>query len=365
VVLAGGGTAGHVLPALAVADALVAGGRSAPSILFVGSRRGQETQLVPPAGYALWDLPGRGLLRRLTPANLLALAGLLAALAICLWRFARQRPRVVVCLGGYAALAPSLAGLMLGVAVVVVNLDAVPGATIRLVSRFSKSCATAWEGSGLPNAVVTGLPLRREILAARAGGRQAAREALGIPDRRRLVLVMGGSLGSARINAAAQSLAEIWARRSDLVLRHVVGRRDWAAKAPLSISPHPLGLDYQPVEYEPGMALWLAAADLVVARAGAGTIAELAAMARPAVLVPLPGSPGDHQTANAELIVGQGGAVLLADADCDGPALAALGEVLLSDPEGLEAMGAAAAKLAKLAASEDVAALVEAAAKAR
>lgn len=364
-ILAGGGTAGHVLPALSVAEALVAKGRSRAEILFVGARRGQEAALVPPAGFDLRLLAGRGFSRRPSLANLAAAGDLLAAVAASVRLVGERRPAVVVAVGGYASVAPALAARLLGVPLVVLNVDAEPGAANRLLARLATLSAAAWEGSGLPRAVVTGAPLRAALANAdgSAASRRRARESLGLPQDRRLVVVVGGSLGSATLNTAAAELARIWGHRGDIALWHVVGRRDWPLVAPghpgEAGAPEAGRLLYHPVEYEERMADVLVAADVVVARSGAGSVAELAAVGRPAVLVPFPKAPGDHQAANAAVLCAAGAALMLRDEKATGARLASLLEGLLASPGRLESMGRAAAALGRRDAAERVAQLVE------
>lgn len=368
--IAGGGTAGHTVPAIAIGRALVARGHGPDSIHFVGSRRGVEARLVPDAGFAITLLPGRGIQRSLSPANLGAAFGLSVAGARALWLVARRRPRVVVSVGGYAGLPAALAAVVLRRPLVLAESNAVPGAANRVVSRFAASAAVAFEGTDLARAVVTGNPVRTEILTVErsAEARAEARRALGLPGARAVVAVFGGSLGSRRINDAVRGLVERWGARSDVAVRHVVGRRDWPAHAAVPTDGHPGGdgaddgLVYQAVEYEDRMELVYAAADVAVCRAGGSSCAELTVVGLPAVLVPLPGAPGDHQTANAQALARAGAAVVIADAELDADRLAAELDALLADPEARRAMAERSAALGRPDAADRVAALVEASA---
>ncbi len=360
--VAGGGTAGHVLPALAVAQALVARGHAASSIHFVGSARGIEARLVPAAGFEVTLLPGRGLARRLTGANAGAVVGLGRAGVRAVALMARRRPHVVLGVGGYASAPCALAAAALRVPMVVHEQNAVPGLANRLAARFARASATSFEGTTLPRAVTTGNPVRREVLEVdrSPGGRAAAREALGVPSHRMVLAVFGGSLGARRINEVTRAMLEGWRRRDDLTVYHVVGSRDWASSPP-PLAPDVAGggLVYRAVEYEERMPLLLAAADVAVCRAGGTSVAELAAVGLPAVFVPLPIAPNDHQRANAAALVRAGAAVLVPDAELTPERLAAEVGPLLDDPARRRAMSAAGLALARPDAADRVASLLE------
>jgi UDP-N-acetylglucosamine:LPS N-acetylglucosamine transferase len=208
---------------------------------------------------------------------------------------------------------------------------------------------------------VTGNPVRAEVLAVdrSTSGRREAQAELDLPAGRTVVAVFGGSLGSLRINEATLALVESWAGRQDVTVYHVVGRRDWRD---ISSRAAALELDpalYRPVEYEERMPTLYAAADLVVCRAGATSVAELAVVGLPAVLVPLPGAPGDHQTANARAMAEAGAGVSLPDGECTAPRLAREIDGLLGDRDRMATMGRRSKEVGRPGAAEDVAALVE------
>ena len=361
-IIAGGGTAGHVVPGLAVARALVVRGHPAETIHWVGSERGSEGRMVAEAGFSVTLLPGRGIQRRLTAENLGAALGLTRAGGEALALVRRRKPAVVLAMGGWASVSCAMAGVVLGVPVVVAEQNAVPGAANRLVGRFARAAAVPFVGTPLPRAVVTGNPVRPEILAVdrSPAGREAARAVLGLPQDRRVLGVFGGSLGALRLNTAVLGALEPWRDRSDLAVRHVIGERDWSMVTGQVGELPADGVFYQPVRYDDQRDLSLAAADVVVSRAGGNTVAELAAVGLPSVLVPLPGAPGDHQTANAAALGGAGAAVVVRDGDMTAARLVQEVEALLGDPDRLEAMGKAATGVARRDAAEAVAALVEA-----
>ena len=366
-VIAGGGTGGHLYPGLAVAHELVARGHEPATLRFVGARRGVEARARALEGFPSTLLPGRGLSRRLSAASLLvnveAAVGVVAAIVMAVGYFARWRPAVVVSLGGYAGLPCVVAATIWRVPVVVVNVDAVPGSANRLAARVAAVCAVGSPDVRLPRAVFTGAPVRGAMagIDRSPGGKCLARQRLGLPAGAKVVAVSGGSLGSLRINRATAQLAELWAGRGDVAIRHVVGRRDWdlfRSASPASAVAGE-GLVYQLVEYEEDMAGLYSAADVAVQRAGANTVAELALAGVPSLLVPLPGSPGDHQGANARAMANAGGAVVVADDELDGERLARELDALLADPEHLARMGEAARALGRPDAAGNVADLVE------
>ena len=312
VLIAGGGTAGHLIPGLAIANALVHRGWARDDVHFVGSVHGMESDLVPAGGFGLTVLSGRGLNgRRLTAANLRNALGILVACVRAVGLVRRARPRLVVSLGGYAALPASLAAVLWRVPLIVAEQNAVASMSNRLVGRWAKAASVPVSGTGLRREVITGNPVRPEVVKAAEMEQAEARRAMGWPSHGRVLLVFGGSLGSLRINQAMWGAVESLQGR--VFVHHVVGHRDWAERP--SLEP---GMDaYRAVEYEDDLPMAMAGADLAVCRSGGSTVSELAVIGLPAVLVPLPHAPNDHQRANARALESAGGAVVVDDADFD------------------------------------------------
>ena len=352
--ITGGGTGGHVYPGLALAEALVAHGHPRDSIHWVGNAGKLEETAVPAAGFTIDLLPGRGLQRRLTVENLAVVVKTSRAFGRAMRIVRQRRPEVVVGVGGYASLPCLVAARLQRVPTVIHEQNAAPGLANRIAVRLGARAAVSLPGTPLPDAVVTGNPVRAAVVAVE---RQPS------PDRP-LVAVFGGSLGARRINEAAAELYGLWRARRGLVIHHVSGSagHEAAEAAWLAARRDGDALDYRLFRYEDDMPGLYATTTIAVCRAGATTVAELAAAGVPSVLVPLPGAPGDHQTRNAEALVAAGAAVLVTDADCTGARLAAELEPLLADPARLQAMSAAARTLARPHAADDLAALVEAAA---
>ncbi len=362
VLITGGGTAGHTNPGIAVAQALVGLGFPRPKIHFVGGVRGNEATLVSEAGFTIDLLPGRGFARSMRPAAVVANLGAARSLVAGFGRarriLRRRRPAAVLCLGGYAAAPVSIAAVLARVPVVVTEQNARASAVNRLIGRFAKVCALPYPDVDLPNGVLTGNPIRPSVVdAVRTMAPGPAKAMLGLPPDRTAIAVWSGSLGARSVNRAVRALAERWADRDDVALYHVTGRRDFA-----EFEDHPPAvregrLIYITVEYENRMPELLAAADVAVCRAGASTTAELAVAGLPAVLVPLPGAPRDHQTANTAELVTVGGAVLLRDAELSAESLDRVLAPLL-DEETRARMAAAAHSVGRPNAAGQVAELL-------
>jgi UDP-N-acetylglucosamine--N-acetylmuramyl-(pentapeptide) pyrophosphoryl-undecaprenol N-acetylglucosamine transferase len=315
-VVTGGGTAGHVLPAVAVADALVAAGHDASEIHYVGCTRGIETELLPSTPYAhtFFDVVGfqRSFGRVRTNAQFAPKLWRARGGAIRLLR--RLRPRVVVSVGGYASMAAVLAARKLRIPVVVVSYDMKPGRASQIAARTAAACAVAFPGSPLPRAELTGAPVRQAVLAVdRDRDRAAARAALGLPADRFVVAVMGGSLGSGPLNTMVAALLDAHRGDAGLAVRHAVGRRFADQARPATDGAE--GVLYQPVGYEPEMPTVYAAADLLIGRGGASTVHEVAVTGTPAILVPWTGAAENHQVANVKWLSDAGAAELLAETE--------------------------------------------------
>ncbi len=366
--VAGGGTAGHVLPGLAIAEELVSRGHPRPSIVFLGGRHGPEAGLVAQAGFPITTLRGRGIRRSFALADAVAnfeagaelVRGTATGIGLVRW----AKPRAMLILGGYASVPGALGARLARVPMVVAEQNARAGAANRLASWLGAVAAVPFAETDLARKVVTGNPVRGAIASVDRGrDRAGAREALGLPEGRKVIAVFSGSLGSRALNDAVRAaVTGAWAARDDLAVYHVTGRRDWEALSDLPTLPVG-GLHHRVVPYEDRMDLLLAAADLAVCRAGGTTVAELALVGLPAVLVPLPSAPRDHQTANAGALVRAGAARLLPERELH--RLPAEVEAIVATPGRLESMEAASAGLGRPDAAARVADLIEAEAAGR
>ncbi|CAM5323091.1 UDP-N-acetylglucosamine--N-acetylmuramyl-(pentapeptide) pyrophosphoryl-undecaprenol N-acetylglucosamine transferase [Streptomyces parvulus] len=342
-VIGAGGTGGHIYPGLALADALR---RAVPAaeISFVGTTRGLETRLIPRAGYRLHTVdmipfdPSLGARRYLLPSALVRSAGQ------CRTVLREQRAQVAVGMGGYPSAPVILGARWSGLPSLIHESNAVPGRANRFAARLTPHVAVAFDRSraglaGGEHARVVGMPIAAALAGLdRAARRPEARRALGVPDGARLVVFNGGSLGAARLTEAATELARRWRHRRDVHLLIKTGP-DALEEARFRLAGSEVA---RVVPYLDHMDQVYAAADLVVCRAGSATVAELASTGVPAVLVPYPHAPGDHQTHNARVLTDAGAGLLLPDAETTAGRLAELVEPLLADPARLAAMESAA-----------------------
>jgi UDP-N-acetylglucosamine--N-acetylmuramyl-(pentapeptide) pyrophosphoryl-undecaprenol N-acetylglucosamine transferase len=363
VVIAAGGTGGHIYPALAVARSLLAR-PAAPELAWIGGRRGLEAGLVPPSGIPLRRLLVRSLRSATRDVHLvLDPLRLAASVPQAAWIFARHRPRAVFTTGGYVAIPAMIAARLLRIPIVLWDGNVVPGRSVRATARLAGAVAVSdprtCAALAARRCYETGTPIRdpREM------DNETARERLGIAGGERLVLVFGGSQAVRRFNAAvAEALPALVERYTVL---HVTGDGGYAdALATRDGLPADRRARYRPVPFlADDMTAALASADLVVGRAGSSTLAECAAFAVPLVCVPYPHA-GGHQRANAEAYAATGAARLVEDEAFDAAALVAACR-LLEDPAAHLAMSAAARSAGRPGAADAVAALVLAAAERR
>jgi UDP-N-acetylglucosamine--N-acetylmuramyl-(pentapeptide) pyrophosphoryl-undecaprenol N-acetylglucosamine transferase len=338
VVLAGGGTAGHVGPLLALADCLRRRD-PATAITVLGTAEGLEADLVPQAGYPLVVVPKVAMPRR--PS--LALAQLPGRLRIAVLAAERAMTTsgadAVVGFGGYVAAPAYLAARRLGLPIVIHEQNARPGLANRLGARFATALTCALPGTPLPGVQVVGMPMRQAVTALdRPALRSEALAFFGLAPDRATLLVTGGSLGAQRLNETFGACAGDVVGAGGQAL-HSSGR---GKSVPLS-GPAAEGR-YVVREYLDRMDLAYAVADLVVCRAGAATVCELSMLGLPAVYVPLPIGNGE-QRLNAEPVVRAGGGLLVADAEATPSWVRSQVLPLLAEPERLNAMGRAAAAL--------------------
>lgn len=363
--LAGGGTGGHVYPALALAQALRRRDPDA-GLLFAGSATGMEAALVPSAGLPFAGLAVRPPRSRAPLRAAVAIVTGAVSLAQALAIVARFQPDAVVATGGIAAAPPVLAAWLWRVPVVLLEGNAALGRANAFLARFARAVAVTSDDAaarvGGGRALVTGLPVRSEVFSTPRG---EGLRAFGLDPARRTVLVIGGSQGAARLNAAADEMALSLAGRRDLQILHQTGR-GWQGReigefdrTAVSNETVAAGLRHVRVPYFDQIGLAYACADLVISRCGATALAEITACGLPAVLVPYRYAADGHQAENAAPLIRAGAAVLLDDATLDGTALARTVAEILDAPGRRDAMAGRARALGRPDAADRVLALVE------
>lgn len=303
------GTAGHIEPALALADALR---RQDPTvgITALGTERGLETRLVPERGYDLALIPAVPLPRKPTPELITVPGRLRGTIKAAEQILEHTKADAVVGFGGYVALPGYLAAKRLGVPIVVHEANARPGLANKIGSRYAAAVAVSTPDSKLRGARYIGIPLRRSIATLdRARVRPEARAAFGLDPNLPTLLVSGGSQGARRLNEVVEQVAPLL-QRSGIQILHVVGPKNELPRADNMPGMPP----YIPVPYVDRMDLAYAAADMMLCRAGAMTVAELSAVGLPAAYVPLPIGNGE-QRLNAQPVVKAGGGLLVDDAE--------------------------------------------------
>ena len=362
-----GGTAGHINPALAVAN-LMRERHPDCNILFIGAQGHMEEKLVPQAGYALRCLPGSGLSRKLNPTgikqNVHAVKCVLDAVKSCKRIFKEFRPDVIVGTGGYASFPALYAGSSMKIPVCVHESNAVPGVTTKLAAKLADRVLVCFEESKkmYPNPAkveVVGMPVRREFIY---GDREKARQELGIGEEP-VVLSAFGSLGAKVMN---QTMAELFCleQQAQFPFRHIhaTGSFGWEWMPGLVQEK---GVDLSRTkqiemkEYFYNMPTLMAAADVMISRAGASTCNEIAAAGLPCILIPSPNVTNNHQEKNARVLEARKGAVVLLEKDCTAQALYARIQSLLADPQRRAEMGRNLHEMVTLDSTERICDIIE------
>lgn len=350
VVIAAGGTGGHLYPAVALAREFLLRD-PAIRILFVGTARGIESKVLAHEGFELMlitaePVMGKGF-RGLVQGALSMPAGIWQSLGI----LRRRRADLVIGVGGYTSPAMLTAAALRGIPRVILEPNAYPGMANTVVAPLAQRIFLAFDSAAAAfdrqKVCVVGTPIRREFLV------QSERSGV-FPSMRSgaRLLIFGGSQGAQAINSAVlEGLASLIARCPDLAIAHQTGESDYAR---VSEAYRTLGINAEVVPFFYDMPTVLRAADLVVARAGAMTIAELTACGKPAILIPLPTAIYDHQTKNAREMEAAGGAIMLPQADLTGARLSELIGTILRDPQRLETMRAKSWEMRRVDAGEAI-----------
>lgn len=345
VVLAAGGTGGHIIPGIAIANELRARGHET---LFVGTPRGMESRLVPPAGFALRQLR-IGALNQVSWSRRLRTLAQLPLSVMDAWRLlAAERARVAVSLGGYAAGPLLVAARLRGVPIVVVEPNAVPGLAHRWTRRWVRRALVAFEAAAQAfpagKARITGVPVRGAFHELAAP----------VEPPPFTVLITGGSQGARRLNQAAVDAAEIWKKRGDLGQYRLVHQTGVREHKEIESRYRELGVDAEATPFVDDMPAAFGAAHVIVCRAGASTVSEVAAAGKASVLAPFPFAADDHQLRNAEALASRGAARLVLDAEMNGERLVKELDALRADASARQAMESRAREFARPAAAREI-----------
>lgn len=362
ILFAGGGTAGHINPALAVAG-YVRQQKPQDEILFVGSRGGMEERLVPQAGFDFCTITVSGFIRKLNlhgiRHNLMAVRRIFTATAEAKRILQRFAPDICVGTGGYVSGPVLRKAAKMGIPIIIHEQNAFPGVTTKMLSKLARKVMLAvpdaeskLEESVRPKVVVTGNPVRTEVIFAQ---RDAARRELGL-DNRPVILSFGGSLGAENINRA---MAEVIVRgAADNRYQHIHAYGQYGKWFPdllreKGVDPKQhKNLDIR--EYIQDMPRCLAAADLVICRSGAITLSELQVQGKPSILIPSPNVAENHQYYNALALVNRGAAKMIEEKDLTGELLFQTTAEMLSEPQKLKEYGRNAQKMAIADANERI-----------
>ncbi|TPE51976.1 undecaprenyldiphospho-muramoylpentapeptide beta-N-acetylglucosaminyltransferase [Maribrevibacterium harenarium] len=341
VVIMAGGTGGHIYPALACAQLLLDKG---VKVVWLGSKGGMEERLVPEREIPLRTISIKGVRGKGIAGLVFAPFRILHAIGQAVAHLRNLKPDVVLGMGGFVAGPGGVAAKLLGIPLVIHEQNAVAGTTNKLLSKIASRCLQAFDGA-LPNAVTVGNPVRREILE------QVTRPVRGNNAAPLKLLVVGGSLGAQAINQAVPELLANWRLDQRLDVWHQTGMNNIDAVKAL-YDKHQVAARVEPYIDNMNQAYYWA--DVVLCRAGAMTVSELAIAKLPSILVPFPFAIDDHQTKNAEHLEKCGGAILLPQAQMQAERLRDELESLLKDSEQLEKMGQAAGSFAHPNATHDV-----------
>lgn len=343
VAFAGGGTGGHLYPALAVANELKNCGAD---MLFFEASQGVGCSIIPRSGYKVVPIWAHGLSGSIFE-KIAAVFRMGVGFVQSLIRLAEFAPQVLIASGGYVCAPVALAAKVLGIPVILLEQNAFAGKSARLIAQFASCVCVSWPGEykSLPREklLLTGNPIRSAIVSCNA---EEARAKLKIPAGKRCFAVIGGSQGAASLNKAVLSLLPRLAGK-DMTLIHLTGEKNYDEVTSRSSElVADAKLDYRPMAYCDDMASLYAACDMVVCRAGATTLSEIAARGVPSILVPYPYAAENHQEANARILESHGAAMVILDKQVETDLEPALLE-LIDDEAKLKAMGGAARTLGR------------------
>lgn len=349
VIISGGGTGGHIYPAVTIARAITE--LTDAEILFVGTKHGLEADIVPKEGFVFHAVEGQGFERRLSFGTVKTIFKAFAGLTQSFGVIRQFRPDIVIGTGGYVCGPVLLAAALMGIPAMIQEQNVIPGVTNRILARFVKKIAAGYSaaarhfGKQADKVVVTGNPVRADVLLAT---RDDGLKGLGLDQNKITVLVAGGSRGARTINRAMIDVYRRFAGRDEIQILHVTGQSEYNNIVGLVRTA---GIDIEKygnisvVPYLYNMPQALATADIAIFRAGAVGLAELTARGIPAILIPYPYASENHQEFNARVLENEGAAIVIKDAELTGPRLLAELESLVGNKDRLAEMSKASRNL--------------------
>lgn len=354
--IAGGGTGGHIYPAIAVVESIRQYGLE-PDVVLIGSGRGLERRVALSNRFEVFEILSKPLPMKFGLRTIWSIFWALVGLVQSVMILLVQRPRVIIATGGYASGPCILAAKMLGIPVVLIEPNVIPGRTTRMLASIVDQIALGYkEAVGYfkkgTNLRVTGVPIRLSITRQ---NRQDAIAMLGLEASRKTIFIFGGSHGASSINKAFIGAAKILEGRKDLQFLIQTGKRDYSM---VSEATKHLDIKCKVFEYLDNIGVAYSASDLIVSRAGAATIAEITALGLPSILVPYPYAIGGHQRANASIVAEHGAALVIDDSQLTPQRLAQAILDLIDDEDRLNLMSQKSLELGKPDAANDIAAYI-------
>ncbi len=356
IAIAGGGTGGHIYPAIAVVESISVAGYQ-PDVVLIGSGRGLERKIASSSGFDVFEILSRPLPIKFGIKSIwsifCAFVGLIQSIAILMI----ERPRVIIATGGYASAPCVVAGKILGIPVVLIEPNVIPGRTVRMLARFVDQIALGYKEAVKyfrkgTNLRVTGVPTRLSVIR---GNREQSISTLGLESSRKTIFIFGGSHGASSINKAFVGAAKILQGRDDLQFLIQTGKRDYSMVLDAIKN---LDIRCKVFDYVDNIGIAYAASDIIVSRAGAATIAEITAIGLPSILIPYPYALGGHQMANASILAENGAALVIEDKELTPERLAEAILNLIDNPDELNQMSQRSLELGRPDAANDVASYI-------
>jgi UDP-N-acetylglucosamine--N-acetylmuramyl-(pentapeptide) pyrophosphoryl-undecaprenol N-acetylglucosamine transferase len=360
VIISGGGTGGHIYPAITIAKAL--SGLVKPcEILFVGTKDGMEADIIPKEGFSFTTVEVSGFERKLSFKTIQTTVKLFTGLGQSFSILRRFKPDVVIGTGGYVCGPVLLIAAIMGIPTIIQEQNVIPGVTNRILARFVKKVAVGYPeavkffGKHRDKVVVTGNPIRDEVITA---DRAEALKAFSLDPGKVTLLVSGGSRGARSINNAMAEIYEWFVQHNEIQILHVTGNSEYNN---IVDSIRESGIDIGKagnisiIPYLHNMPQALAVADIAIFRAGAIALAELTALGIPAILIPYPYAAENHQEFNARVLENQGAAIVIRDTELTGLRLKVVLEKLLADRDKVEKMTQASKKIGRPEAAKTIA----------